>query len=94
MGSEKIARVGRDVSAKVLWGGALQGLTIFKLSQRRRGDLFMTDVFVTAVRAAGLTGFGRELKWDSKTADEWPWCAGAVGDSRAQTRSLPASTGA
>ena len=47
----------------------VDGLTIFKLSEPRRGDLYMTDLFVDAVRAAGLTGFGPKLEWDSEAAE-------------------------
>lgn len=43
----------------------LVGLTIFKVRQDPRGDIYVTDDFVKSVREAGLAGF------DFKQV--WPW---------------------
>ena len=44
----------------------IQGLAIFKILQFPCSDIYVTDLFVERVKAAGLTGFKFNLLWDSE----------------------------
>jgi hypothetical protein len=54
-----------DIEQHVFLPDRIVGLTIFKIPQVIRMDVFVTDPFVDRVRSAGLKGFKLPLVWSS-----------------------------